>query len=124
MSNARNLAMLKPNSAGKLPDSNLQNPAVPQKMPDFSAGVSMGTNTWNQAPSDGLVTVVCAGPYMNNTLVYAGKTISSYSQIGQMGDDINNNTKYASFSFPIKAGSWFYVSQGFESTLITFFPNV
>lgn len=137
MSNARNLARLLPNASGQLPTGNLQDASVTvaklnaARPPNYNVSTKsvVGMNTWNQAPSDGVVTIVASGPYMNGLQAYAGvNTSGNYTRICYMGDDINSNTKAQSFSFPIKAGFYYYVAGdgfpgGFENVDITFWPN-
>lgn len=51
-----------------------------------------------------------SGPYTNDFYVYAGTSSSAYYQISRWGDDINSNTKWSTFSFIIKKGSWFWAN--------------
>lgn len=99
------------------------------KNPSYASGVGVAVGSWFQAQQDGFVTVVCWGPYMNGCEVFAGVSMSSYTRIAYMGDDINGNTKASSFSFTIKKDAWFYVGTsgfagGFENCWVTFWPNV
>lgn len=86
--------------------------------PDYSSPTSIAINNLPiQAPSNGYVTIAATGLYRNGLSVYVGNDSTCPYQICSMGDDINNNTKSSSFSFPIKEGSYYRLqpgSEGFE----------
>ncbi len=99
--------------------------------PDYTNGVSVSLNTAQQASSDGYLSVVAGGSYMNNLQIQVGSTSAVGTLIWMMGDDINNNTKGGSALLPIKKGTWYkilspgsnWIAQyGYESILANFYP--
>jgi len=82
-----------------------------QKTPSYSSGSACAYGAAVQAPVDGVVTIGCNGTFMNGFQVNVGDTSAVPNIIAWAGNDINNNTWGSSFSFPVKAGSWFKVSQ-------------
>ena len=95
--------------------------------PSYSSPTTITYGATNQAPSNGIVTVAAWGPYRNGLTVQVGNTSALGTTICYLGDDINANTKAGSFSFPIKAGSWYSVTNwpgydGFENVFIYFWP--
>ncbi len=99
--------------------------------PDYSSGSGIDiSGNAQQAPTNGFVTIAAQGSYRNGMMVYAGSDSSTPYLIAVMGHDQNNFTWGWSFSFPIKAGSWFRVyndapfspGQGFETVTAYFFP--
>lgn len=81
--------------------------------PDYASPVSVPFDgSVTQASANGIVTVAARGSYRNSMAIYAGNTSAVPYLIAIMGHDINNNTWGWSFSFPIKAGSWFKIQNG------------
>lgn len=96
-----------------------------------TSGIPLDGTPW-QAPSNGYVTIAAWGQFRNGFRVYVGSDSSTPYLICVMGDDINNNTKGSSFSFPIRSGAWatlinnadpfFSPGQGFEFVTAYFWP--
>lgn len=99
-----------------------------QKTPNYGTGVGCAYNATIQAPADGVVIVAASGAFRNGFAVYAGNTNATPNLLATVGDDINNNTKGGSFSFPIKKDAFFkvapWLTEGFETLTITFYANV
>ena len=98
--------------------------------PNYSGGISRGVNTTYQASSNGYLSVVAWGSYMNNLDIWVGPTSAS-TLIWRMGDDINSHTKGGSAMIPIKAGAYYRVASPggaqwaqytYENVIVTFFP--
>lgn len=99
-----------------------------QKTPNYGTGVGCAYNATIQAPADGVVIVAAYGSFRNGFAVYAGNTNATPNLLATVGDDLNNNTKGGSFSFPIKKDAFFkvapWLTDGFETLTITFYANV
>ena len=80
--------------------------------PSYNTGTATGRsyNTWYQAADNLFVAVIIGGPYMNDFYAYCGPSTSTYYTICRYGDDINNNTKWSTFTFFVKKGYYFYVT--------------
>ncbi len=98
--------------------------------PNYSGGISRGVNTTYQASSNGYLSVVAWGSYMNNLDIWVGPTSAS-TLIWRMGDDLNSYTKGGSAMIPIKAGAYYYVASPggsqwaqytYENVRVNFFP--
>ena len=98
-----------------------------QKTPNYGIGSACAWNATIQAPVDGFVSVGAWGPFRNGYKVSVGDTSAVPTIIAYEGDDMNNNTKGGSFSFPVKAGSWFrvdpWLTDAYENMAITFWAN-
>jgi hypothetical protein len=99
--------------------------------PDYRGGTTLSANTVYQAPSNGYISVVAWGPYMNNMDIRVGSTMDVGTIIWRMGDDINGNTKGGSALIPIKRNTYFkivspgdpWISQyAYENMILTFYP--
>lgn len=95
--------------------------------PDYSNGKTItipehGVDVWT-APSNGWISVLLAGSYMNGYRLYAGDVI-----IFQNGDDLNSNTKSASGLIPVAVGTQLSFDNGswsaFETVATKFYPMV
>jgi hypothetical protein len=78
-------------------------------IPDYQTFGDVPANTWVQAPYDCFVSGECGGPYTNDFRAYAGPSTGAAQECGRYGDDINNNTKWSTLSFFVKAGNFFQV---------------
>jgi hypothetical protein len=78
-------------------------------IPDYQTFSDFPANTWIQAPYDCFVSGECGGPYTNDFRAYAGTTTGTAQECGRYGDDINNNTKFSTLSFFVRAGNFFQV---------------
>jgi hypothetical protein len=100
--------------------------------PDYSNGISQSPGIIYQAPSNGYLSVVAWGPWMNSLTIKVGATPSLVQTlVGLMGDDINNNTKGGSALIPMKKNTYYIVTNSdpnfffgypFEHVIITFYP--
>lgn len=95
--------------------------------PNYSNGTAItipehGVGVWT-APSDGWISVLLTGSYMNGYRLYAGDVI-----IFQNGDDLNSNTKSASGLIPVAVGTQLSFDNGswsaFETVATKFYPMV
>lgn len=92
-------------------------------LPDYASVYgNYAYHTWYQAPVHLFVVAKVGGPYMNDEGAYAGSSPSAYTQIFRYGDDINNNTKWNTVMFFIKAGAWFYVASEDQSGFFRSYP--
>ena len=80
--------------------------------PSYNTGTSTARSysTWYQAEDNLFVTAGVAGSYTNDFYAFGGANTTTYYNIGRYGDDINNFTKWSTFQFMIKKGSWFQVT--------------
>lgn len=88
-------------------------------MPDYNNGVAVNiplesTNTTWEAPSNGYLSILVSGPYMNHYVLKANG-----NKIWQSGDDINSNTKWAGAIIPVKKGVQLNYSSDTGSTFET-----
>ena len=88
-------------------------------MPDYNNGVAINipfesTNTTWEAQSNGYLSILVSGPYMNPYVLKANG-----NKIWQSGDDINSNTKWAGAIIPVKKGVQLNYSSDTESTFET-----
>lgn len=74
-----------------------------------SAATNFPINTWIQAPYDCFVSGIMGGPYTNGFYALSGITPQAYTIVGFYGDDINNNTKWATITFFVRRGCWFQI---------------
>ena len=97
---------------GALTPSSIQLNGCTIGFPSYNTGTftTRSYSTWYQAEDNLFVTAGIGGPYMNDFGAYVGPSTTTYTQIGRYGDDINSNTKYSTFYFMIKKGSYFYVN--------------
>ena len=81
---------------------------------DFDTNLTqlLGYNTVFRAGEDLTLVVICTGNFMNGIEIVTGTSTSPTRVVGRTGDDINNNTKYATLTAVIPAGLYFKV-QGF-----------
>lgn len=93
---------------------------------NYNNGYSLSYNTVYQAPSNGFISVLLEGAYMNGVSLVYGTTNNPTDVQAQFGDDINGNTKQASFCVPIQKGTYWKVQprgvHAFEGVLIRFYP--
>lgn len=94
---------------------------------DTNLTVSPGYNTVYRADQDLTLVVICIGNYMNGIEIVIGTTTSPTRVVARAGDDINNNTKYATLTAVITAGLYFKVqafgAHGFETIEITAYKH-
>ena len=76
---------------------------------DTNLTVSFGYNTVYRADVDLTLVVICVGGYMNGIEIVTGTSTSPTRVVGRAGDDINNNTKYATLTAVIPPGLYFKV---------------
>lgn len=76
-------------------------------IPTYKNPILFRGNTWYQAPADIFVTARMCGPYTNIFYAYVGENTSTFQSVGIYGDDINNNTKWATITFYVRKGYWF-----------------
>lgn len=92
----------------------------------YWSGTSRSNNTVYQASRNICVNVLLEGSFMNGAYLMVGTDTSTPTVIGQAGDDINSNTKYASFWALIPAGMYWKVSPkggyAFENIVIIEYP--
>ena len=84
-------------------------------------------NTVYRADADLTLVVICTGSYMNGIEIVIGTTTSPTRVVARVGDDINNNTKYATLTAVIPAGLYFkvqgYGGNAFEVIEITAYKH-
>jgi hypothetical protein len=89
-------------------------------------GASRSYNTVYQASKNICVNVLLKGSYMNGAALMVGNDTNTTTVIGQAGDDINTNTKSASFWALIPAGMYWKVApkdyDAFENINIIEYP--
>lgn len=93
--------------------------------PDYASGATRAVTTVYQAATDGWLSLVLVGSYLNDIYVYVGSTNNPATLIWRSGDDINVNTKYSSGLLPIPAGTYYKIVSGtypYESTTLRWFP--
>ncbi len=95
--------------------------------PDYASGATRAVTTVYQAATDGWLSLVVVGSYMNDIYVYVGSTNNPATLIWRSGDDLNQNTKYAGVLLPIPAGTYYKVVSGsyaFETITYKWFPSL
>lgn len=87
----------------------------------------LGYNTVYLADVDLTLVVICTGTFINGAEIVIGTTTSPTRVVSRAGDDINNNTKYATLTTVIPAGLYFKVQgfggYSFESIEITAYKH-
>ena len=69
----------------------------------------LGYNTVFRADVDLTLVAICTGNYMNGVEIVIGTTASPTRVVARTGDDINNNTRWATLTAVIPAGLYFKV---------------
>jgi len=96
------------------------------KKVQYWSGTSRSYNTVYQASKSICVNVLLEGSFMNGAYLMTGMDTSTPTVIGQVGDDLNSNTKSASFWALIPAGMFWKVapkgSYAFETIVIIEYP--
>jgi len=96
--------------------------------PNYSAGETKGYNVVHKADTNGWLSVIMQGSYMNGLQIFIGTTNNPTQEIARFGDDINSNTKWASVIIPIPKDYYYkvvpYGSWGWETIILTFYPTL
>ncbi len=122
-----NLSNLTPSGQAKFDAKADKNAVRGMIFPNYSNGTAItipehGVGVWT-APSNGWISIILHGSYMNGYRLYAGDI-----SIFQNGDDINGNTKTASGIIPVAVGTQLSFDtvglSAFETVTTIFYPMV
>lgn len=93
-------------------------------VPDYANGQTRVTDIIYQAGTDGYLSAVYSGSYMNDLYIYVGTTNPPETVVWRQGDDQNLYTKYGAAMVPIKKGNYYRVTQGYDTVTVKFYPAV
>lgn len=101
-----------------------------RNIPNFNAAtvITYVQGTVYQAADDCMVVVLLAGSYVNGIQMLVGPSSSPAIVVHQFGDDLNSNTKNASFMCPLPKG-WYFkflnpnFAAAYETVTVTVYAN-